>query len=209
MTADGRTITVVGHGAAEAAPDQAEVVLGVDIVRATAVEARADAAAVMAAVVAAIRAAGIEERDLRTTDLSLGVELEYVPDGPPRRVGFRLANRVAIRTPPDGIAAVVDGAIAAGATSLDGVSFRVRDETGPRREALRGAIEDARAAAAAIAAAAGVALGTVRSVREVSDVSVPPVPRLARMELTAAETHVAPGLSRVEAAVEVSWELEG
>ena len=208
MTAGERAITVLGHGAAEAAPDEAEVVLGVEVVRPTAAEARAEAAAVMARVVGALREAGVGERSVRTVDLSLGAEVEYGPDGPPRRLGFRLVNRVAVRTAPEAVAPVVDGAIAAGATSLDGVSFGVRDEAAARREALRGAVEDARAAAEAIATAASVGLGAVRVVRQLSDVAMPPVPPLARMELKAADTHVAPGLSRVDAAVEVSWELE-
>ena len=209
MTAAERAITVTGHGAAETAPDEAEVVLGVEIVRPTAAEARAHAADLMARVLAALQEAGVTDRDVRTTDLSLGAELEYRPDGPPRRLGFRLANRVAVRTAPDGVARVVDGAVSAGATSLDGVSFHVRDEAGARREALRSAMDDARAGAEALAAAAGVALGAVRSVREVTDAAMPPVPRLARMELKAADTPVAPGLSRVDAAVEVSWEVDG
>jgi hypothetical protein len=208
VTAAERTITVLGRGAAESAPDEAEVVLGVEVVRPTAAEARTAAADVMSSVVAAIRTAGVGDRDVRTIDLSLGAELEYRPDGPPRRLGFRLTNRLAVRTAPDGVASVIDGAIGAGATSLDGVSFRVRDESAARGEALRSAVEDARAAAEVIAAAAGVALGAVRSVREMSDSAMPPVPRLAKMELAAADTHVAPGLSRIEAAVEVSWELE-
>jgi uncharacterized protein YggE len=209
VTQGDRSVTVLGHGAAELAPDEAEVMLGVEVVRPTAAEARADAAAVMARVVGTLRDVGVGDRDIRTTDLSLGAELEYRPDGPPRRLGFRLANRLAVRTAPDGVARVVDGAIAAGATSLDGVSFRVRDEADARREALRSAVDDARAAAEAICAAAGIGLGAVRSVREVTDVAMPPVPRVARMELKAADTHVAPGLSRIDAAVEVTWDVEG
>jgi uncharacterized protein len=209
VTTSDRAITVLGHGVAETAPDEAEVMVGVEVVRPTAAEARSEAAAVMARVVGALREAGVGDRDVRTTDLSLGAELEYRPDGPPRRLGFRLANRVGIRTAPDGVARVVDAAIGAGATSLDGVTFRVRDETAARREALASAVDDARAAAESIAAAAGVALGTVRSVREVADGAMPPVPRLARVELTAADTPVTPGASRIEASVEVAWGVDG
>jgi uncharacterized protein YggE len=205
---DRRAITVLGHGRAETAPDQAEVVLGVEVVRPTAGEARAEAAAVMDRVFAALRDAGIAADDVRTSDLSLGAEIEYRPDGPPRRLGFRLANRVTVRVAPDGVSGVVDRAVAAGATSLDGVSFRVRDETTARLAALGSAMEDARAAAEAIASAAGVRLGAVRSVREAPEGGMVPVARLAVMEMKAADTPIAPGLSRIEAALEVSWELE-
>jgi uncharacterized protein YggE len=69
-------------------------------------------------------------------------------------------------------------------------------------------MDDARSAAEAIAAAAGVRLGPVRSVRETPEVGMMPVARLAVMEMKAADTPIAPGLSRIEAALEVSWELE-
>jgi uncharacterized protein YggE len=206
---EGRSITVMGHGRAEAAPDEAEVALGVEIVRPTAGEARAHAAEVMERVMAALRAAGIDAGDVQTADLSLAAEVEYRPDGPPRRTGFRLTNRVHVRVArPDDVPRVVDGAVDAGATSLDGVRFGLRDEGAARRAALGSACEDARASAESVATAAGVRLGAIRWVREAAGGGFPPVPRLAKMELAAADTPVAPGTARIEASVEVCWDLE-
>jgi uncharacterized protein YggE len=204
-----RTITVRGHGRAEIPPDEAEVVLGVEIVRPTAGEARTEAATVMARVLEALGEAGLAPDDIRTSELSLGAEVEYRPDGPPRRAGFRLTNRVTARVGrPGGVAEVVDAAVGAGATTLDGVQFRVRDESEARRGALESAVADARTTAETVAAAAGARLGPVRTIREAADVGMPPMPRLARMELKAADTPMAPGLSRIEASIEVTWDLE-
>jgi len=204
-----RTITVRGHGRAAAQPDQAEVVLGVDFVRPKAGEARAAAASAMTAVVEALRAAGIRPDDIRTTDLSLGAEIEYRSDGQPRRTGFRLANRVAIVVrQPDDVARIIDVAIEAGATTVDGVSFRVGDETDARRAALGSAMADARAAAEAVAAAAGTRLVRVRSVRESDGIGMPPHPRMAMMEAKAADTPVVPGMAEIRASLEVTWEIE-
>jgi uncharacterized protein len=203
-----RQLTVAGHGRTSLPPDEALVTLGVEIVRSTASEARAAAAEAMEGVVAAVRSAGVGAADVRTTDLSLGPEIEYSSDGKPRRTGFRLTNRVAIRVAdPDRVAAVVDGAVAGGATSVDGVAFRVRDESEARRSALAAAVEDARASAEALATAAGAGLGSVIAVREASTGGPLPVARMAMLELKAADTPVLGGTSEIAASVEVTWEL--
>lgn len=205
-----RQLTVRGHGRTTLPADAADVTLGLELVRPTAAEARDAAAETMAAIVAAVRDAGIAGDDVRTTDLSLGPEMEYRPDGAPRRVGFRLTNRVTVRLRDTGrVADVVDRAIAAGATSLDGVAFRVLDDAAARRSALAAAVEDARGAAEALAAAAGVRLGAVRAVREAdTDGPRPVAARMAMLEArAAADTPVLAGTSEVGAAVEVTWDL--
>jgi hypothetical protein len=205
-----RHLTVRGHGRATLPADAADVTLGLELVRPTAAEARDAAAEAMGGIVAAVRGAGVPDDDVRTTDLSLGPEVEYRPDGAPRRVGFRLTNRIAIRLHDTGrVADVVDRAIAAGATSLDGVSFRVLDDAAARRSALAAAVEDARGAAEALAAAAGVLLGAVRAVREADTGGPRPVAaRMAMLETTAAaDTPLLAGTSEVGATVEVTWDL--
>jgi uncharacterized protein YggE len=203
-----RTLTVHGTGRASVVADVAEVTLGVDLARATAREARDAAAEAMGAVVAAIRELGVDPADVRTTDLSLGPEIEYRPDGSSRRTGYRLTNRVVVRMrDPERVAEVVDAAVAAGATSLDGVAFRALATADARFAALQAAVADARAGAEALAAAAGATLGQVRSIREGLSASPLFAPRLATMEAKAADTPVLAGTSEVEASAEITWEL--
>ncbi len=203
-----RTLTVRGHGRASQPADRAEVVLGVDLVRPTAGEARDAAADAMRAAIAAVERLGVARGDIRTSNLSLQPEVEYRPDGTSRRIGFRLANRVTIRV-VDGtrVAEIVDAAIAAGATSLDGVSFTAGDDALARRSALAAAVADAASAASDVATAAGVALGAVRSVRESPSLGPVPRGRMALMEAQAADTPVLAGTSEVGAEVEVTWDL--
>ena len=140
-----RSLTVRGHGRASLPADEADLTLGVELVRATAGEARDAAAEAMNRVLAALRAQGVADADLRTTDLALAPEIEYRPDGTSRRIGFRLSNRLTVRVhDPGAIPALVDGAVGAGATSLDGVSFRASDTASARQAALGAAILDAR-----------------------------------------------------------------
>lgn len=206
----GRRLTVTGHGRASQPPDQADVTLGVEAVRGTATEARSAAADAMNSVVAALAALGIPAADIRTADLSLAPEIEYRPQGGPKHVGFRLTNRVTIRVRDTAqIADVIDRAIGAGATSLDGVRFRVADEGAARRAALAAAVDDARAAAETLAAAAGAVIGDVVRMREVPGDGPGPIPRLAMLEAKAADTPVLGGTTDVAAAAEVTWTLEG
>ena len=82
---------------------------------------------------------------------------EYRPDREPRVTGYQLTNSVNVTVRDiDATGSVVDGALAAGATSLDGLGFRVEDPSVAEAEARAAAVADARSRAEALAAAAGV-----------------------------------------------------
>lgn len=205
--ADSPSLTVTGYGRASAPADEAEVSLGVDAVRPTAREARAAAGDAMAAVIAGVGAAGIPAADIVTSGLGLAAEMDYADAAAPRRVGFRLGNRVTVAVRDvERVAAVVDAAIEAGATAFDGVTFRVRDAAGLRRSALLAAVADARQTAETMAGAAGLRLGATILIREGTP-GGSPGPRFAMMEAMAS-TPVLPGSIEVEASVEASWRLE-
>ena len=107
---------------------------------------------------------GVERRDLRTTLVGLDAVRDYSPESGPRVTGYQLTNTVeatirAIDT--------VGGAdrrrrSAAGATSMDGLSFRLADPTAALAEARRRAVADARVRATTLAAEAGVTARTRR-----------------------------------------------
>ena len=204
-----RSITVEGTGRARVEPDEAVVELGVLVMRPSATEARDHAAAQMTRVVEALRDAGTEERDLRTSSLSLSPTYEHRPNGSARRIGYEVANRVTATVRRlDSLASLVDAAIAAGATSLDGVAFRRADESGAEGEALRRAIAAARAKALAVAEAASLALGPVESVEEAGGVTPHPGPRLMRMEaLAVADTPVMGGSMEIVRSVRVAFRI--
>jgi hypothetical protein len=102
----------------------------------------------------------------------------------------------------DQVAAVIDGAITAGATTLDGLEFQLSDPAPVEAEVLRAAIADARAKAEVVAESLGARIGEVLSV----DGSPPPRgpgPLLARMELAASATPIEAGRTEVVATVRV------
>ena len=147
------TIVVSGTGRVAVDPDVAELRLGVAIARPTVEAARAAAGEAMTAIIAAIVAAGVARRDVRTTLLSVQPRYDYRDGKAPTLTGYDLANVVEV-TVRDlaGLGAVVDGALSAGATSLDGLSFRVDDPREAERAARTAAVAEARSRAEVLAA---------------------------------------------------------
>lgn len=175
-TTPDRTITVSGTGTLTLVPDVADLHVGVVVQRTTVKAARADAAAAMQGVVKALRAAGIAERDIQTTTLSLQPVYQYPTNASPRITGYEMRNGVvATIRDLDKIPDAVDGALGAGGTTLDGISFRVDDPTGAEAQARANAMKDARAKADALAKAAGVSIVGVASIAETSSPSPWPV----------------------------------
>ena len=77
-------------------------------------------------------------------------------------VGYQAVNTVTVDTIAlDRVGALIDAAIGAGANRIDSVSFTLRDQSGPRNEAIAKAAADALSQARALAAALGVKLKRV------------------------------------------------
>jgi uncharacterized protein YggE len=167
------TISVSGTGKVTVVPDQATIRLGVIVERKTATEVREVAAAAMTKVIAAIRALGIVERDISTSLVSLGLVYDYPQNGTPRIRGYQLSNIVTVLVRDlDAIGAVLDDSVAAGATSVDGISFQLSDRTAAEADAREAAVKDARAKADTLARVAGVRVGGVAQISE--SVTLPP-----------------------------------
>lgn len=203
------TIVVSGTGRIELTPDIADLRLGVSIARPTVDGARAEAASAMTAILAAIRAAGVADGDVRTTMVSVQPRYDYRDGKPPVLTGYELSNAVEV-TIRDlaGIGGVIDGSLAAGATSMEGLAFRVDDPTDAERAARLGAMAQARARADVLAEAAGVAIARVDAVVEGGDWSPgPPRPMAARLAMSDAATPVEGGTVEVIVSVTVTYRM--
>ena len=169
-TAPEHTITVSGTGTVTLKPDVADLHLGVLVSRSTVKAAQADAAAAMTKVLAALKALGIDDKDIQTSNVSLQPTYDYSNGtNPPRITGFQMSNSVTVTVRDlDKLGDAIDNGLAAGATSLDGVTFRVNDETAAEAQARQAAMAEAKAKADTLAAAAGVSVGGVASISETS-----------------------------------------
>jgi uncharacterized protein len=203
------TIVVSGTGRVAVDPDVADLRLGVAISRVTVAEARAAAAEAMTAILASIGAAGVARRDTRTTLLSVQPRYDYRDGQAPVLAGYDLANVVDV-TVRDlaALGAVVDGALGAGATSLDGLAFRVEDPSAAEKAARTAAVEQARSRAEVLASAAGVTITGVSDVVEGGAPPTWPMPKAARMSLAdAAPTPIEAGATEIAVTVTVTFRI--
>jgi uncharacterized protein YggE len=206
------TIVVPGVGRITIEPDIATIRLGVLLVRSTAAAAREAAAATMSAVLEAIERAGVARRDVQTSLLNLSPVTDYSPETGPRVTGYQVANSVAV-TVRDLAAAgsVVDAGLGAGATSMDGLEFRLDNSTEAEDAARRAAVEDARRRAQTLASAAGVTLGDVVAIEE-GERHGPPMPygsgtRAMALKSEAADTPVESGTDELAVSVLVAFAI--
>jgi uncharacterized protein len=204
-------LTVSGSGQARVAPDEATVRLGVLVQAPTAHEAQDRVNRAAGAVLAAIGRLGIPAERIQTTGLNLGPQYAQSRSESqgPRITGYQASNTVTVRI--DDLARVgpvIDAGLAAGANTLDGVDFGLRDEGTARAAALTDAVRQARTKAEALAAALGVRLVEIVEVAE-EGVAVSPPPFQARSMAMAAmaPTPVAAGQVGVDASVTVRWRI--
>lgn len=203
------TIVVSGTGRVALDPDVAELRLGVAVSRPSVEAARSAAAEEMSAILAAVMGAGVAQRDVRTTLLSVQPRYDYRDGKAPTLVGYDLTNVVEVtaRDLAD-LGSIIDGALSAGATSLDGLSFRVDDPHEAERAARTAAVAEARARAEVLAEAAGVTIAGVADIVEGGPPPSWPQSKSSRMLQAAdAGTPVEAGTTEISVSVTVTFRI--
>lgn len=199
-------IVVTGTGNVEAAPDMATLSIGVTTQGDSAAAALAANSAAVEAVMARLTAAGIEARDMQTSNLSLYPNWHSSDSQAPTITSYVASNQLTIRIRQlDGLGAVLDAAVADGANTLNGLTFGLADPGPAMDEARKEAVAEARARAELLAAAAGVTLGPILEISEGSSWSEP-VP-MYRAEAAAAPVPVAGGELGLSATVTIHFEI--
>jgi uncharacterized protein YggE len=157
------TVTVSGTGHMSALPDQAVISIGVQGSASTAAAALDANSKQMQQVLARLKADGIPDAAIETTNVSVYPNQVYdQKTGRPSTVGYQAANSVNVTlTDFSAIGKVFAAAAEAGANNLSGPSWQLSDNTKAQTEALAQASSQARAKAEAFAAANGVTLGGV------------------------------------------------
>ena len=163
---ESRTISVSAEGVAVVRPDIALVRLGVETLSPSVKDAFAENRDLINAVRAAVRAAGIAEKDEATINFSVRFEQAYDPDpaAPQKQGSYRVTNGLALTVREMGkLGELIDAAVEAGANQLWGVEFGVENRVAAEASAREAAVKAAIAKASTLAAAAGVALGVLES----------------------------------------------
>ncbi|MDB5617700.1 SIMPL domain-containing protein [Tardiphaga sp.] len=203
------TIVVSGEGTVSVPPDMAVIDGGVSSEAKSAREASEANNAAMGKVLLALKAGGLDEKDVQTARLSLQPQYaQATKSGPNVVVGYRASNRVTIRLRDiSKVAATIDTLVSSGANEIGGINFTVEKASKLLDDARIEAIADARRKAQIYAKAAGVTLGNPVSISEDGGGSAPPV-AFRRMASMAASAPVAQGEETLRVNVSVAWEIK-
>jgi uncharacterized protein len=200
-------ISVTGEATVSVPPDLAEVDGGVSSEAKTAREASEANNAAMAKVLAALKGAGIDAKDIQTSRLSLQPQSAPNRTGPSAVVGYRASNRVTLRVRDvTRVANVIDTLVGAGANEIGGINFMVSQASKLLDEAREQAVADARRKAEIYAKAAGVTLGAPLSISE--EGSPGPMPFRKMAAGMAVSAPVAQGEETLAVTVSVSWAIK-
>ena len=199
--------TVTGEASVAAVPDMATIRTGVTNQGKTAKETSDANAKSSNALVAALRAAGIADKDIQTSGLSLSPTYENtLSSGRGRINGFQASTQLAIKVREiPKLADMIDRVVTAGANDIGGIDFTVSAPSTRLDAARTDAVADARRKAEIYAKAAGVKLGRVLSLSE-GDVAPEPVFMEARA-VRASAPAVMPGEKTLKLIVTISYEL--
>lgn len=206
------TVSVTGSSKIPLTPDRVTFNIGVETSAPTVADAVKQNNERVARVVAALKAAGATDREIRTSNFGIFPQYDYSDNRRPRLIGYQVTNSVTVtKNTPAEAGRLLQTAVDAGANTASGLMFTVSDETRGRDEGLRAAFADARAKAEVLAKSSGRALGRVISITEgAAALPVPPpIPLYGRV--AAAEVRqdvpIEPGTQELRFTVSVIFEL--
>jgi uncharacterized protein YggE len=199
-----RTLSVTGRGVQAIPTTQTQVALGVEVQGKTAAEVQQEAARRSSAVVELLRSRQVQK--LETTGITLSPSYSY-ENNQQRLTGYIATNTVSFRLNTQSAGTLLDDAVQAGATRIQGVSFVAAESAieQAQKQAIKKATQDAQAQADAVFTALNLKRGDIVGI-QVNGASAPPpimyrpmagAPRLA----ADATTPVVGGEQQVEASV--------
>jgi uncharacterized protein YggE len=202
-------ISVSGEATISVPPDLAEINGGVTTEAKNARDASAANNKAMSAVLQALKASGVAEKDIQTSRLSLQPQSAPIKgnNGPMQIVGYRASNRVTVTVRDvTKVANAIDALVSSGANDISGISFMVSQASKLLDVARAKAIDDAHRKADIYARAAGVTLGAPLSI---SEQGMPgPMPYRKMAAAMADSAPVAPGEETLRVSVSVSYEIK-
>ncbi len=205
------TVVARGDGEVRAVPDMALIVIGAEQLAKTPKEAQTAVATAMTAVQQRITTAGVPKDAIRTTAYDVQAQFDY-GNGRQTLRGYMARHSIEVRVDDvSRVGALLEVAIAAGGTSVQGVRFDLKQREALEREALTKAVANARARAEAMAAGAGSAIAGVVKIEEAGAMPMPePVMmRMAAAPMMAdAAPPVAPGETVIRASVTLTARLK-
>lgn len=198
-------VVVTGVGASSAAPDTANISLGITTYASETTAASAENAAITAQVRSAVSALGIAGADIKTSHYSCYPE--YDNNG--KIKGYRVSNTLSITVKDfPVINKVIDDGLKAGATEVSGLFFSIRDTSKLRSAAIKAAIADAKEKAEIIAASLGKSIVGIQTITESSPATPRRYGNAMLMKAAVADTSIDGGELDYNATVTIHYYID-
>ena len=211
VASDATLLNISAQAEARRVPDVATLSAGVVTQAADGNTAMRENAVQMDKVMAAIRAAGIAERDIQTSGINLNPQYRYADNEAPKITGYQASNTVSLKVRDiTKLGKVLDSLAAQGANQINGPSFEIDQPEPVYDEARLAALKKAQARAETYAKSLGLRVRRIVSISEGSSGGFrPPMPMMAMARAGKAEmdTAVAPGETTLSVNLDVVFEL--
>ncbi|WP_028969042.1 SIMPL domain-containing protein [Sphingomonas sp. URHD0057] len=211
QTIAGTRLDINATGEVSRVPDLAIISAGVVTRSASASGAIQQAATRMARVREALRQAGIADRDIQTSNISLNPEYTYVNNQPPKLNGYSATNQLSVRFRDIAITGkILDALVAQGANQISGPNLTIDKPEAALDEARAKAVAAGRARADLYARSLGLRVVRVVSVSESGGYAPPPpMPMYVRAEAAqAADTKIDAGEQKLQVSLAITFELQ-
>ena len=210
QTINGTRLDVSVTGEVSRVPDIANISAGVVTRAASATAAISQNAARMERVRAALKRAGIEDRDIQTSSINLNPEYRYQDNQAPVLTGYSASNQVSIRFRDiRNSGRILDALVAEGANQINGPSLSIDKPEAALDEARTKALAAGRARAELYARSLGLRVGKLVSVSESGGYSGPQPMVMSRMAVAeAAATKIDPGEQQLQVTLAMTFELQ-
>ena len=211
VASDATLLNISAQAEARRVPDVATLSAGVVTQAADGNTAMRENAVQMDKVMAAIKAAGIGERDVQTSGINLNPQYKYVENAPPSIVGYQASNTVNVKVRDlSKLGKVLDAFVEQGANQVNGPSFEVDKPDEAYDEARVAALKKAQARAQTYADALGLKVRRIVSISEGGASFPRPMPMMRAMAADAGfakEASVSPGETTLSVNIDVVFEL--
>ena len=201
-----RQVTVVGSGHVQGVPDMLTADVGIEFTAPDVTAAMDQTNSRQQAVIDALANAGVDRKDISTTDVSLQPQYDNSGATISR---YRAANSIRVKIHPASTAsrllAVIVGT-GGDATRINSVSYSIADDSELVKDARARAFADAKDRAAQYAQLSGLGLGKIISISEASGAAAP-APSPLRGGAMPSMVPLEPGQQTVSFSVTAVWEL--
>ncbi|OBK27645.1 hypothetical protein A5659_07375 [Mycobacterium sp. 1165196.3] len=207
--ANPRQVTVVGTGQVQGVPDTLTADVGIEFTAPDVTTAMNQTNDRQQAVINALTAAGIDRKDISTTEVTLSPEYNNPePSGTAAITAYRATNAIAVKIhPADAASRLLALIVGTGgdATRIKSVRYSIADDSQLVKDARSRAFNDAKNRAEQYAQLSGLRLGRVLSISEATGATPPPVGAPRAMP---SMVPLEPGQQTVNFSVTAVWELD-